>query len=162
MSLYRSAGRMPALARCLAPLALLLGLAATPARADLFVSSSFSDQVLEYNGTTGAFVSAFVAAGSGGLIGPASLVFGPNGDLFVSSFSTDQVLEYNGTTGAFVSAFVAVGSGGLIGPTFLTFSPTVVPVPVPEPGSVVLACLGGLLLLVWVCRARWCCLASGS
>jgi hypothetical protein len=30
------------------------------ARADLFVSSLGTSQVLEYNGTTGAFVKAFV------------------------------------------------------------------------------------------------------
>jgi hypothetical protein len=33
--------------------------------------------VLEYNGTTGAFVGAFVTAGSGGLSRPIGLVFGP-------------------------------------------------------------------------------------
>ena len=73
--------------------------------------------MLEYNGTTGAFVTAFVGAGSGGLALPIGLVFGPNGNLFVSSDGTDQVLEYNGTTGAFVTAFVGAGSGGLGFPT---------------------------------------------
>ena len=47
------------------------------------MSSADTDQVLEYNGTTGAFVTAFVGAGSGGL-NPSDLVFGPNGNLFVS------------------------------------------------------------------------------
>jgi hypothetical protein len=35
---------------------------------NLFVSSNTSNSVLEYNGTTGAFVTAFVPSGSGGLI----------------------------------------------------------------------------------------------
>jgi hypothetical protein len=33
--------------------------------------------VLEYNGTTGAFVGEFVAADSGGLSEPTFIVFGP-------------------------------------------------------------------------------------
>jgi hypothetical protein len=50
---------------------------------NLFVSSgnsgvpSQSDQVLEYNGTTGAFLTAFVTPGSGGLKTPTFLTFGP-------------------------------------------------------------------------------------
>ena len=59
------------------PLILLSGLlVALPAQAqELFVSSVFTDQVLRYNGTTGAFIDAFVTAGSGGLNGPVFLVF---------------------------------------------------------------------------------------
>jgi hypothetical protein len=99
MSPYRFAGR----ALALVSLAALFGLAVAPSRAGLFVGSG-----------------------------------------------TNQVLEYDGTTGAFVAPFVAAGSGGLDQPTFLTFSPAVV----PEPGSAVLACLGGLLLLGYVKRRR--------
>jgi DNA-binding beta-propeller fold protein YncE len=91
--------------------------------ANLFVSDELTDQVLEYNGTTGAFITDFVPAGSGGLNGPIGLVFGPNGNLFVSSFFTSQVLEYNGTTGAFVTDFVSSGSGGLSAPWGLVFGP---------------------------------------
>ena len=36
-------------------------------------------QILRYNGTTGAFKAAFVSAGSGGLVTPHGLVFGPDG-----------------------------------------------------------------------------------
>src|SRR5215472_1354379 len=120
MILNRSAGSLSVLAA----LALWLSLATTQARADLFVGcKSACNGVLEYNGTTGAFVTAFVGAGSGGLNNPSGLVFGPNGNLFVTSVGTGQVLEYNGTTGAFVTAFVGAGSGGLNNPSGLVFGP---------------------------------------
>jgi hypothetical protein len=45
------------------------------ANGNLYVSSF--DQVLVYNGRTGAFVTAFVSPGSGGPGEPAGLVFGP-------------------------------------------------------------------------------------
>jgi len=99
------------------------GLAFGP-NGNLFVSSgSGTGNVLEYNGTTGAFVTAFVQSGSGGLDRPMGLTFGPNGSLFVSSLNTDSVLEYNGTTGAFLNAFVPSGSGGLTAPQSLVFGP---------------------------------------
>ena len=44
---------------------------------NLFVSSNANDQVLEYNGTIGAFITDFVSAGSGGLSAPTFLTFGP-------------------------------------------------------------------------------------
>jgi hypothetical protein len=89
---------------------------------DLFVSSAHTNQVLEYNGTTGAFDTAFVSVGSGGLVGPNGLVFGPNGDLFVSG-GNSQVLEYNGTTGTFDKTFVSMSSGGLNSSRDLVFGP---------------------------------------
>jgi hypothetical protein len=109
--------------------------------------------VLEYNGTSGNFITAFVAAGSGGLNAPNGLVFGPNGDLFVSSHASNQVLEYNGTTGAFETAFVAAGSGGLSGPACLTFTPSSA---VPEPAAFSLAVVGmvGALSAAWHRRKR--------
>ena len=127
----------------------LLALTAPQARADLLVSSIGSNQVLEYNGTTGAFVKAFVSAGSGGLNKPYGLVFGPNGNLFVSSASTNNVLEYNGTTGAFITDFVSPGNGGLNGPSFLVFTPA--QTAVPEPSSLTLLGLGCAALAGW----RW-------
>ena len=106
-------------------LAVTIGVVCLPAAAmadDLFVSSLGNNSVLEYNGTTGAFVRAFAPAASGGLDGPNALVFGPNGNLFVGNgFATSSVLEYNGTTGAFITAFVPAGSGGLFVPAGLLF-----------------------------------------
>jgi hypothetical protein len=46
--------------------------------ADLLISSSNTNQVLRYNGTTGVPISAFVPAGSGGLTTPFERV--PTGD----------------------------------------------------------------------------------
>src|SRR5204863_10018662 len=105
--------------------AVTIGVVCLPAAAmagDLFVSSLGSNSVLEYNGTTGAFVRAFAPAASGGLDGPNALVFGPNGNLFVGNgFATSSVLGYNGTTGAFLTAFVPAGGGGLFVPAGLFF-----------------------------------------
>ncbi|MBK7524706.1 MAG: Ig-like domain-containing protein [Saprospiraceae bacterium] len=90
---------------------------------DLFVSSSFGDAILRYNGQTGAFISTFVSAGSGGLDEARGLTFGPDGNLYVNSYNTDQVKRYNGTTGAFIDNFV-LSTTGLNGPhTSLLFSP---------------------------------------
>jgi DNA-binding beta-propeller fold protein YncE len=75
--------------------------------------------VRRYNGTTGAYLSTFVAQGSGGLSGTTlfGLAFGPDGNLYVASPATDQVLEYKGSNGSFLKAFVAAGSGGLDTPS---------------------------------------------
>src|SRR5260221_11184352 len=97
------------------------GIIVTAAGIDLFVSSSGTDQVLEYDGTTGEFVAPLVSAGSGGLKFPGGLAFGPKGNLFVASGGGNEVLEYNGTNGALITALLTNGSGGLSvssGPAF--------------------------------------------
>jgi hypothetical protein len=104
------------------PLVLLLH---HPAAADLLVSSAATNQVLRYDGITGAFIDAFVSAGSGGLESPSGLTLGPDGNLYVSGstmFTSSQVLRYDGTTGAFLKAFVPAGR--LLEPKGLTFGPT--------------------------------------
>jgi sugar lactone lactonase YvrE len=101
--------------------------------------------VLKFEGPSGphpgAFLGAFVPAGSGGLTNPEAVLFGPNGDLYVSScveklnkffsnlFSaavtgTSVVLRYDGTTGAFLGTFVTPDSGGLNCPISMTFTET--------------------------------------
>jgi hypothetical protein len=108
-----------------------------------FIGNGFIGQVSEYDGTTGAFVTAFVSPNSGGLSLPTGLVFGPNGNLFISSFLTNQVLEYNGSTGAFIDAFIPARSGGLNGPAFLTFGvPVLASVSIAEPATFFLIGLG--------------------
>jgi DNA-binding beta-propeller fold protein YncE len=94
---------------------------------DLYVTnpeptaSLANDQVLRYDGTTGAFRGVFVPTRSGGLRLPSALTFGPGGDLFVASTNTSEVLRYDGRTGAFRGAFVAAGSGGLSRPVGIAF-----------------------------------------
>lgn len=95
------------------------------ANGNVFVASSGTDAVLEYELATGAFVGSFVTTGAGGLEEPFGLEFGPNGNLFVTSgHAQGQVLEFDGTTGAFIRIFVAdLGSGGLTDPRGMAFKP---------------------------------------
>lgn len=74
---------------------------------DLYVSSEGTNSVKRYDGTTGAYVSDFVSAGSGGLSRPQGITFGPDGNLYVSSRDTGNVIRYNGLTGAFIDVFTA-------------------------------------------------------
>ena len=79
----------------------------------MYVASEYTNQVLQYNATTGAYLGVFVTAGSGGISGPYGMTFGPDGNLYVSGRNSNNVVEYNGTTGALIGTFVAAGSGGL-------------------------------------------------
>jgi hypothetical protein len=71
---------------------------------NLFVASS-DNRILEYSGTTGAFVRTFITAGSGALSAPRGLAFFAGGNLLVASNGNDRILEYNRTTGAFAKIF---------------------------------------------------------
>jgi len=82
------------------------------ANGNLLVASQRGDQVLEYDGETGAFVG--VAAEGGGLNGPEALLLDAEGNLLVASFYTSSVLKY-AADGTFLGEFVASGSGGLSG-----------------------------------------------
>ena len=99
------------------------GLAFGP-NGDLFVTSNLTNQVLRYNGATGAPVGdgIFVPAGSGLINQPQDLAFGPDGNLYVASCVGSRVQKYDGTTGAFIGDFVTTAAGGLNCPTGITFS----------------------------------------
>jgi DNA-binding beta-propeller fold protein YncE len=71
---------------------------------DLFVGNFFGpghENVLRYNGTTGAFISVFVPDVSFPLGG----AFGLDGNLYVTNSDTETVLRFDGTTGAFINNF---------------------------------------------------------
>ena len=63
---------------------------APSAHANLLVSSFATNEVIQYNGTTGAYIGAFVAAGAGSLSGPMGLAY-KSGNLFVASSGTGQI-----------------------------------------------------------------------
>lgn len=89
---------------------------------NLYVASFESDQVLRYDGASGAFLDVFVTAGSAGLNGPdAGLAFGPDGHLYVPSFYTHQVLRYDGASGAPLGAFASSSPGNLFQPRAVVF-----------------------------------------
>jgi WD40 repeat protein len=79
---------------------------------NLYVASFFSQNIVRYNGITGAFIDVFVPPGSGGLAAPNGMTFGPDGNLYVPSYfytNTPGILRYNGKTGAFIDVFVPGG-----------------------------------------------------
>jgi sugar lactone lactonase YvrE len=101
---------------------------------NLYVTSGSTNQVLEYSGNTGAFITAFVPAGSGGLNFPTGVTFGPDGNLYVTSFSTNAILRYQGplhaspgsplpASGQSGATFVVSSSGGLLYPNHILFGP---------------------------------------
>jgi subtilisin family serine protease/subtilisin-like proprotein convertase family protein len=69
-----------------------------------------------FDGTTGAFISAFAASGR-------DVAFGPDGNFYVSDVTNNYVRRFNGTTGAFMDNFVPTGSGGLNFAWGLAFGP---------------------------------------
>jgi hypothetical protein len=86
---------------------------------NLYVANQGSDEVLRYDGVTGAFKDVFVSPSSGGLQPPFGLAFGPDGNLYVASWNGNEVLRYDGSSGAFLN----VVASGLSKPLGLTFGP---------------------------------------
>src|SRR5205085_8879523 len=85
-----------------------------------------TDEVLHFDGTTGAFID--VAASDFNLSGPVGIAFGPDGYLYISSVNSSQILQFDVTTGAppvgGAPGGVFVDSGAeLIFPTGLIFGP---------------------------------------
>ncbi len=76
----------------------------------LFVTSA-TNEVMEYDGTTGAFVRVFVtAADNGGLSQPRGIAFKGDGNLLVASYGTNQVLAYDGATGRALGRWALSGT----------------------------------------------------
>lgn len=83
--------------------------------AEVYVANELGDNVLRFDGATGAFQAVFIGAGSGGLDAPQDLAFGPDGNLYVLGNSpTGKIIRrYNGSSGAFIDDFVSPGEGPL-------------------------------------------------
>jgi sugar lactone lactonase YvrE len=98
---------------------------------NLYVVSGNTDQVLEYQGPTGAFpgafMSVFVSIPNVTLL--TMLTFGPDGNLYVCggiAHNYGQVNRYDGSTGAPIGngVFVSSASGGLTQPRGIVFDST--------------------------------------
>jgi sugar lactone lactonase YvrE len=89
----------------------------------LLVGNTRGANVVVVDRQTGAYVKDFIAAGSGGLVDPDDLTFGPDGNLYVSSGTNTggQILRYNGSTGAFIGVFAQ--GNGLMRPYGNAFGP---------------------------------------
>lgn len=94
---------------------------------NLYVASRGTGSILEYNGSTGAFIQTFSSPTGEGT--PDDIQFGSNGNAYVASSAGFYIL--NGTTGAVLSA-VADGGSGAYGGTFL-----------PSNGDFLLSDIGG-------------------
>ena len=88
--------------------------------------SSRSEEVLRYDGQSGAFIDVF--ASGNGLVDPAGIAFGgPDDDLYVSSGIADdgvggnQILRFDGVTGAFETVVDPTNAAGLDDPEGMTF-----------------------------------------
>lgn len=76
------------------------------ANGNVLIGSQNTNDVREYDSTTGAFIGVFCS-----VPGPADMRIGPNGNLYVCSYTGNLVAEFNGTTGAFVSQWSMPVSG---------------------------------------------------
>jgi DNA-binding beta-propeller fold protein YncE len=77
---------------------------------DVYVSSTNTNEVLVYSGKDGSPLGVFVAAGSGGLVGPRDMTFGPDGHLYIVSLGKNpKVYRFNGASGAFMDVVIAGG-----------------------------------------------------
>lgn len=83
----------------------------------VYVTSTHTNEILRFDGSSGAFLGAYVSSGSGGLSEPNALTFGEDGRLYVGGIGSDAVHRYRGPSepspGGFVDNFVSPGSGGL-------------------------------------------------
>ena len=78
-----------------------------------YIASGGTNSVLRWDIKTKKFLGAFVPPGSGGLVRPIGMEFGPDGNLYVGSNGTNSVLRYNGKTGEFMDVFIPPGTAGI-------------------------------------------------
>ena len=100
----------------------------------LYVADADNNRVRRFDGQSGAFMDDFVPPGYGGLNHAEDVLFGLDGNLYVTSHYTDSILKYDSATGGHLGSFTTTG---LDAPTYMLL--------VPEPGSLALLVLAGLL-----------------
>ena len=88
---------------------ILLSAYQVDASLELLVTSRNTNNVLRYDGVTGAFLDEFITAGSGGLIAPGGIAFRQDGYIYVSSHNTGQasIKRYDAKTGDFIDNFTS-------------------------------------------------------
>ncbi len=109
----------------LAPVDAPKGVIVDPADGAVLVASATGNQILKFNGQTGAplgvFVDGTVACGGSPLNGPAGIAFGPDSHLYVADRNNNRVVSYNGQTGACNGNYATGGT--LSQPNGLAFAP---------------------------------------
>ena len=99
---------------------------------DLYVASGLSDdgllgnQILRFDGHTGAFEAVLDPNNLAGLDDPEAIVFGPDGLLYVASTPENgpgEVIRYDPATDAFVDVFIPAADSHIVDPTGMVFSP---------------------------------------
>jgi len=85
---------------------------------NIFVAD-LSDYVREYHAASGVAVATH---GSGTVLDPYDVAFGPDRMLYVASKGNNSIVKIDPDAGT-AATFVAAGSGGLNGPSALTFGP---------------------------------------
>jgi hypothetical protein len=85
---------------------------------NLYVSGNLSDNVVRFDGTTGAFLGEFAT----GIVGANGIAFGPDGNLYVAAEFGDAIVRVNGTNGTFIDNFAIV-----TGPIGILFDVTAPP-----------------------------------
>ncbi len=81
--------------------------ATTHAASDLLVCSLLSDQVLRFDGTTGAFIGVFANTH---IDGPEGITIGPDGNVYVASEYSANVTKWS-PTGTYLGEFVPPSGG---------------------------------------------------
>jgi sugar lactone lactonase YvrE len=74
------------------------------------VSATSNFGVLEYNGTTGVFITTFVGSGANGVQAPRGLAFDQDGRLYVADWGTSAILRFD-SQGNFIDDEVTPGAG---------------------------------------------------